>query len=563
MQKPTVLVVDGDAFSRAAVTKKIAHLAEAIESADGLDALARLKTTPVDLAIVDLDRPNVNGIDLVASIRNHCTLQHIPIIILTANETRGGLESALLAGATSFLPKPLNWSAFGEHVRHVLELVSRASYVALHDDLTGLPNRALLNDRIKHALISVKPGAMTAIHIIDLDHFNYVNDTLGHPAGDTLLKMVGDRLRRLVREADTVARLGGDEFSILQLEMRKQTDAALLARRIIQAVREPYELAGRQVILDATVGIDIAASADHKPEQLMRNADVALYRGKREGRGMIRFFEPAMDVLVKERAAMECELRKGLRNGEFELYYQPTVKLASNKICGFEALIRWHHPEKGLVKPGAFVPIAEDIGLIVPIGEWVIREACNMAAQWPEDLKIAVNISPVHFLNPGLVQTVVAALAASGLAPHRLELEITETNFLQNTVATLTALRELRTIGVRIAMDDFGTGYSSLSYLHSFAFDKIKIDRSFVEKITENASSLNIVRAVAALAHGLNMASTAEGVETDEQLAKIKAAGYTEVQGFLFSEPIPAREVAPLLLFDRLPSEVEASAAAA
>ena len=252
-------------------------------------------------------------------------------------------------------------------------------------------------------------------------------------------------------------------------------------------------------------------------------------------------------TLVKARGALEYDLRRALPAGEFELYYQPLIDLADNHISGFEALIRWRHPENGMVQPGVFLPLAEEIGLIVPIGEWVVREACTMAAQWPGTLKVAVNISPAHFCDTTLVQTVMDALAASGLAPNRLELEITETNLLQNSAATLSALHQLRNIGVRIAMDDFGTGYSSLSYLQSFPFDKIKIDRSFVEKITEDANSLNIVRAVAALAKGLGMASTAEGVETVEQLARIKAEGYTEIQGYLVSRPLPAHEVAKLL----------------
>ncbi len=359
--------------------------------------------------------------------------------------------------------------------------------------------------------------------------------------------MVADRLRLLVNETDTVARMGGDEFAIVQVDAAQISEAASLARRIINVVSEPYEIDGRQVVIGTTVGIAVASSRTLSPDKLMRDADVALYRAKRDGRGSFSFFGPEMDALVQARGAMEYDLRRALPAREFELHYQPLINLADGKISGFEALIRWRHPGKGLVQPGEFVPLAEEIGLIVPIGEWVVREACATAAQWPGEVKVAVNISPAHFHSAGLVQTVIDALAASGLAPHRLELEITETNLLQNSAATLAALHQLRSIGVRIAMDDFGTGYSSLSYLQSFPFDKIKIDRSFVKKISEDASSLNILRAVAALANGLGMSSTAEGVETREQLAKVKAEGYTEIQGFLVSKPLPLHEVARLL----------------
>jgi diguanylate cyclase (GGDEF)-like protein len=550
MRKPKVLVVDDDAFSRTVVAKKIAKLAEVVEAEDGRSAMSHLSTSGVvDLAIVDLEMPNVNGVELIRQIRAQTALKHIPIIVLTANETRGGLENALMAGATSFLLKPLNWDAFGEHIRHILELAYRAGHMALHDSLTGLPNRVLLNERLEHALNFGKPDSIVATYILDLDQFKHVNDTLGHPTGDKLLKMVADRLQLIIRSMDTVARMGGDEFALVLADATKQSDVDAVARRIIEVVSEPYEINGRQVIIGTSVGIAIGQpSQGVLPDQLIRNADVALYKAKREGRGTFSLFEAEMDALVQEHRVLEYDLRQALSAEQFELYYQPLIDLADNGISGFEALIRWRHPEKGLVAPGVFVPLAEEIGLIVPIGEWVVREACAMAVQWPGKLKVAVNISPAHFCDTALVQTVMDALAASGLAPNRLELEITETNLLQNSVATLSALHQLRDIGVRIAMDDFGTGYSSLSYLQSFPFDKIKIDRSFVEKITEDANSLNIVRAVAALANGLGMASTAEGVETVEQLTRIRAEGYTEIQGYLVSKPLPAHEVTTMLL---------------
>ena len=287
------------------------------------------------------------------------------------------------------------------------------------------------------------------------------------------------------------------------------------------------------------------------PDKLLRNADLALYRAKGDGRGTFRFFEPAMDLQMQTRRIMEQDLRKALPAGEFELYYQPVVNLASNDISGFEALIRWNHPRQGLVSPATFIPLAEEIGFIVPIGEWVIRQACATAAGWPEDLHVAVNISAVQFRSPGLMQVIVGALAASGLQPTRLEIEITETVLLHNREATLAVLHQLRSLGIRIAMDDFGTGYSSLTYLQCFPFDKIKIDRSFVKNITDNTGSLNIVRAVAALANGMGMTTTAEGVETSEQLDRIASEGCTEMQGYLFSRPLPAPEIERLYLARR------------
>jgi predicted signal transduction protein with EAL and GGDEF domain len=377
-----------------------------------------------------------------------------------------------------------------------------------------------------------------------------VNDTLGHPCGDKLLQMVADRLRLLVRDSDTIARMGGDEFAIVQVAA-DPADATHLAQRIIGAMSEPFDIDGHQVLVGASIGIAVGPGDGLSPDELLRNADLALYRAKRGGRGTFRFFEPGMDLQMQVRRIMEQDLRKALAAGEFELYYQPIVNLANNEIGGFEALIRWNHPSQGVVAPNAFIPLAEEIGLIVPMGEWVIRQACATAALWPEHIHVAVNVSAVQFRNPGLTEVILGALAASGLQPTRLEIEITETVLLQDKESTLATLHQLRALGVRIAMDDFGTGYSSLTYLQSFPFDRIKIDRSFVKDIAENAGSLNIVRAVAALANGLGMKATAEGVETRQQLDTITSEGCTEVQGFLFSHPLPAREIERLLVSRR------------
>src|SRR5580704_13148913 len=441
------------------------------------------------------------------------------------------------------------WVATHEDITEQRRSEVKIEYMAHHDALTDLANRVLLNERLEQALgRRIHREEFVAVHHLDLDQFKAVNDTFGHPVGDKLLKIVAERLRALVRETDTIARMGGDEFVIVQAPIADPAEATSLAQRIIASMSEPFDLDGHQAVIGASVGIAVGPSDGLKPDRLLRNADLALYRAKGDGRGTFRFFEPAMDLQMQTRRIMEQDLRKALHAGEFELYYQPVVNLASGDISGFEALIRWNHPEQGVIPPASFIPLAEETGLIVPVGEWVIRQACATAAQWPGNLNVAVNISAVQFRSPGLMQVIVGALAASGLEPTRLEIEITETVLLQQRETTLAVLHQLRALGIRIAMDDFGTGYSSLTYLQCFPFDKIKIDRSFVKDIAENTGSLNIVRAVAALANGLGMTATAEGVETSEQLQTITSEGCTEMQGFLFSRPVPASEIERLFL---------------
>ena len=440
------------------------------------------------------------------------------------------------------------WVATHEDITEQRRSEVKIEYMAHHDSLTDLANRVLLNERLELALGQIHRNEMVAIHHLDLDQFKAVNDTFGHPAGDKLLKIVADRLRGLVRETDIIARMGGDEFVIVQAPIADPADATSLAQRIIHLLGEPFDIDGQQVLIGVSIGIAVGPGDGLTSDKLLQNADLALYRAKGDGRGTFRFFEPVMDLQMQTRRILEQDLRKALPAGEFELYYQPVVNLASQTVSGFEALIRWNHPQRGLVSPGTFIPLAEEIGFIVPMGEWVIREACATAAGWPGNSRVAINISAVQFRNPGLLQVIIGALASSGLDPTRLEIEITETVLLQNKDTTLAVLHQLRALGVRIALDDFGTGYSSLTYLQCFPFDKIKIDRSFVKDITENTGSLNIVRAVAALASGMGMTATAEGVETREQLDSITSEGCTEMQGFLFSRPLPAREIERLFI---------------
>jgi diguanylate cyclase (GGDEF)-like protein len=422
------------------------------------------------------------------------------------------------------------------------------SHMARHDALTGLPNRVLLRERIEEALARVcQNGDTLAVLCLDLDQFKAVNDTLGHPIGDELLNAVSERIKAYLGEKDTVARVGGDEFAILQVGAEQPYAAKALARCLVEEMPEPFFLQGNKVNIGVSVGIALAPCNGLEADWLLKCADLALYRAKAEGRGTFRFFEAAMDTEAQARRTLEIDMREALANGQFQLYYQPLMNVADNEVTGFEALLRWHHPSRGLVMPAEFIPVAEETGLIVPMGEWIMRQACSEAARFPGETRVAVNVSAMQLRSPNLVQFVVSALATSGLSPRRLEIEITETVLMQSNEAVLQTLHQLRGLGIRIALDDFGTGYSSLSYLSSFPFDKLKIDRSFVKELGRNADCAAIVRGIISLGASLGMVITAEGVETPEQLEFIRAAGCSEAQGYLLSEPKPAQEAVKIL----------------
>jgi diguanylate cyclase (GGDEF)-like protein len=444
------------------------------------------------------------------------------------------------------------WVATHEDITERRRAEQQIAHMARHDALTNLPNRTLLRERLNEALTAANSrGEMLAVLYLDLDHFKGVNDTLGHSVGDELLKAIAERLKSCVSDTDTVARLGGDEFAIIQTHLESPSEAAMLARLICDTVKAPYDLNGHVVIADTSIGIAIGPNDGEDVDELLKNADMALYGAKADGRGTYRFFEAEMDARVKTRRSMELALRHALEVGEFELHYQPLLDLKRDCVSGCEALLRWRHPRLGMIPPSDFIPVAEEIGLIVPLGDWVLRQACRDAATWPEDIRIAVNLSPSQLINQSLLPVVINALAMSGLAARRLELEITEAVLLQNTDATLATLHRLRELGVRISMDDFGTGYSSLRYLRSFPFDKIKIDRCFINGLPDADDSLAIVRAIAGLAASLRIATTAEGVETQEQLEQVRLLGCTEIQGFIFSRPQPAADIARFLSPDR------------
>jgi diguanylate cyclase (GGDEF)-like protein len=439
------------------------------------------------------------------------------------------------------------WVATHEDITERRRAEAKIEYMAHHDALTDLPNRLLLYQQLQRMLKKKRQGVHVAVLCLDLDRFKDVNDAHGHPVGDLLLKAVAGRLRQCIRDVDTVARLGGDEFAIMQAGASQPTDATALASRLIEVIGAPYELGGHQAVVELSIGIALAPGDGLDPDELLKNADMALYRAKSDGHGLYRFFESEMDARMQSRRRLEIDLRRAIANSEFELFYQPLVDVQTEHVTGFEALIRWHHPERGLILPLDFIPVAEETGLIVPIGDWVLRQACAEAVTWPRAVNIAINLSPIQFKNKTLLLSVVSALAASGLSASRLELEITESVLLQDGDATLAILHALRELGIRISMDDFGTGYSSLSYLRKFPFDKIKIDQSFIFDMSDHSDGLAIVRAVIAMGSGLGIATTAEGVETSEQFKQLKLEGCTEVQGYLFSPPRPAAEIKALL----------------
>jgi diguanylate cyclase (GGDEF)-like protein len=439
------------------------------------------------------------------------------------------------------------WVATHEDITERCRTEERIRYLARHDALTGLPNRALFQERLEQALLHAGHGYDCAVLYLDLDHFKAVNDTFGHAMGDKLLQEVAERLQACVGDIDTVTRLGGDEFAILLAKMDSPADAGTLAARIVHALTKPFALDGHSVLMGTSVGIAIAPGDGVSPSTLLQNADIALYRAKTDERGTYRFFEPPMRAYLQTRQALERDLRQAVAAGELELFYQPFIDVQSDRICGFEALLRWRHPGRGLVPPAEFIPVAEETGLIVRLGEWVLRQACADAAGWPEHLKVAVNLSPAQFKSEVLVDRVMTALSQSGLPAARLDLEVAESVLLANSSSTLATLHHLREMGVGISLDDFGADSASLSHLRSFPFDKIKIDSSFISDISEREDAMAIVRAVLGLGKSLNMTTAAMGVDTLDQLARLRAEGCAEVQGYLVSGPRPVEDI-PLML---------------
>ena len=505
---------------------------------------------------------SVDGQDRLLAFR---LLQRYPLVVGTTRTISSALtewrkQTSYLIGATLLLE--LMVLSLGllmaRHMRNQrilseehagrlrAEADAQLGYMAQHDALTGLPNRLLFQSRLQEELARSRRGASFALLCLDLDAFKDVNDSFGHPVGDMLLQAVTVRLREETRETDTVARLGGDEFAIIQTGAEQPAAAIALAERLVARLAEPFDLDIHEAAIGVSIGIAMLPGDGEDADTALKNADLALYRAKGDGRGTFRLFEPAMDSAMQRRSALVRDLRHGLEIGQFELFYQPIMDKHAARIQSFEALIRWRHPERGLVLPDEFIPVTEEIGLIRPLGAWVLAKACADAMQWPERIGVSVNLSSVQFINGNLLQDVRQALLASGLPPHRLELEITETVLIQNSEATLALLNEMKALGVSIALDDFGTGYSSLGYLRKFPFDRVKIDKSFVDDLRLSGDATAIVRSVTSLCQALGMATTAEGVETAQQFDGVQANGCTHVQGYLFSRPVPAAEIPAL-----------------
>ncbi len=438
------------------------------------------------------------------------------------------------------------WVATYEDVSERRRAEARLAHMVRHDALTGLPNRTFFRERIEESTGDQRYGRL-AVLTLDLDDFKSVNDLFGHPIGDGLLTIVAQRLLSCVREEDTVVRLGDDEFAVLQVSAEQPTGATILAERIIATLANPFQVDGQQITIGTSIGIVVAGERRPSADALLKNADLALYRAKAEGRGIYRFFEEDMNARMQARRLLEHDLRRAVEDEQFEVHYMPLLSIEHGDVCAFEALARWRHPERGLVSPNEFIPVAEEIGLISRIGAWVMNRACLDAALWPDTVKVAVNLSPIQFRNRELASDIAGALSRSGLPPQRLDVEITESLLLQDSQVVLSILHEIHALGVTISMDDFGTGYSSLSYLRHFPFDKIKIDQSFIRNLSEQPDCIAIVRALIGLGRSLGMAVVAEGVETEEQLELLRQEGCGEAQGYLFSAPKPVSSVMPLI----------------
>jgi diguanylate cyclase (GGDEF)-like protein len=593
-----LLIVDDVNDNRTLLTRRFERRGfEVVEADSGFAALELIDREPFDLVLLDVMMPGIDGIETLRRIRKQKSASALPVIMVTAKTGTNHIVDALELGANDYVTKPVDFAvAFArvntqigrkraeqqvllanealrkaneELERRVEERTGRlvevnqrlkveianreesqakSQYLAYHDSLTGLGNRLLFKDQLEKALndVSVTPHPV-AVLFLDLDGFKAVNDTLGHSIGDLLLKSVAAKLRDILQRTDRIARLGGDEFAILQVSAPQPGSSIALAEKIIEIVGQPCCIDGHDVTVGASIGIAVAHPGDINTETFLKSADLAMYSAKSEGRGTYRMFDPEMDAIVQARRGLERDMRTALVQDGFRLFYQPLVNLQTKKVTTFEALMRWQHPERGSVPPSTFIPVAEEMGLIVQLGEWALRQACMEAMEWPDGICVSVNLSPLQFSKGNLVSTVMSALASSGLPASRLELEITESVLLEKSERNISILNQLRHLGVRISMDDFGTGYSSIGYLRSFPFDKIKIDRSFVKDVLVDEGSLAIVRAIAGLGVSFGMITTAEGVETVEQMQRLNLEGCIEVQGYLFSKPIPSNEIVGLL----------------
>jgi diguanylate cyclase (GGDEF)-like protein len=575
---------------------------EVDEAESGARALELIGRYDYDLVLLDVRMPDMDGVEALKRLRLTHPADLLPVIMCTANNASEDVVVALEAGANDYVAKPVDFAVAlarvqsqverkrnnaklkeayaalnalnGDLERRVeertrdlantnekllLEVLrrqqadARTQYLAYHDALTGLPNRVTFRAACQDALAAAKSTNMSAaVFFLDLDGFKNINDTLGHSAGDVLLKAVATRLRERLPTRLTLARLGGDEFGVLLSACPSVGAAIGVATDVVEALAEPFQIDAHSVSIAASVGVSLSSGGEENIDEVLKSADLAMYRAKEDSRngmggGAYRLFDPSMDEEAQNALQLKMEMRAALKNGEFLLHFQPIVSVTTGRIVAFEALIRWQHPTRGLMGPANFIPLAESTRYIVPIGEWVIREACRVAATWPDDIKVAVNLSPVQFQRSDITPVVIDALATSGIAPERLELEITESVLLDKSDKHVRTLEALREIGATISMDDFGTGFSSLSYLRTFPFDKIKIDQSFIQSLADDKRSLDIITAIAGLGRSFGMKTVAEGVETALQYAAIAEQGCTEVQGRYYAMPMTPEDVTDLL----------------
>ena len=562
----TLLVVEDNAGDARLLSEMLneegGHNRELIHASSMAEAESLLENHSVDIILLDLGLPDAQGLDAVRRAR--AIASRLPLIVLTGLDDEEIAGLALQEGAQDYIIKgQIDHRGLLRAMRYAVErkkmedkareLTLQIAHSATHDHLTGLPNRLLLTDRIEFAIaLAARHKTKVAILFLDLDGFKHVNDSLGHATGDKLLKSISARLLHCVRGVDTVSRQGGDEFIVLLSEMTLAEDAAISANRILEAVALGHFIDGHDLYVTTSIGICIYPDDGDSAETLMKNADTAMYQAKDQGRHTFRFFKSAMNDKAAKRQSIEGELRRAVANQELVLYYQPKIDLASGLTNGAEALLRWNHPIRGLISPADFIPIAEECRLILPIGEWVLGEACRQAQLWAvEGLwcgTMAVNVSAIQFREQDLAERVLAILGDAGMDPKRLELELTESVLMTSEGSTASALQTLRKEGVRVALDDFGTGYSSLSYLEKFPVDCLKIDQSFIRQISAPGAKNTLVTAIINMAHNLGLRVTAEGVETHEELQFIKDRGCDEGQGYYFGRPMPAQVFAQRLL---------------
>ena len=585
-----LLIVDDLADNRAVLTRRFQRRGfEVVEADCGAEALRLVDGQTFDCVLLDVMMPGMDGTEVLRRIREKFSASLLPVVMVTAKSQSEDVVDTLKIGANDYVTKPVDFpialarvnsqidrrraelelleanesllktkttlensvsersarllqanAAIQEEISRRIASEDKIAYLAHHDTLTGLANRFTFDEKLNAAKQFARDfGCQLSLLFVDLDGFKNVNDTLGHGIGDELLKEVAARLVNVIGAKDFCARLGGDEFAIVHISEDARSTAASLAEEIIAAVSGGHLVCDSQVFIGASIGVAILYGGDSDTTTLLKHADLAMYRAKADGRGVYRFFEPEMGRQAEIRRSLELDLRKAVANGDFELYYQPIVDLKAGKVTGVEALMRWDHVTRGFVPPVEFIALAEETGLIVSMGEWALQRACADAAQWPNDIRVAINLSPVQFRNSSLDAVVADALRASGLAPDRLELEITESVILGNNSQNLLILKRLRELGVHISLDDFGTGYSGLGYFRAVQFDKVKIDQSFIREMHSHPESLAIVRAAIGLGENLGICTTAEGVESIEQLERLLSEGCTEVQGFLFSVPQP------------------------